>query len=40
MALKLMLPVMTIGFVAVPLPGDDINTDGARLRNTIKDILY
>ena len=28
------------GFLGVPLPGHDINADGARLRNTIKDILY
>ena len=25
------------GFLGVPLPGHDINADGARLRNTIKD---
>ena len=28
------------GFLGVPLPGHDINGDGARLRNTIKDTLY
>ena len=28
------------GFLGVPLPGHDINADGARLRNTIKDTLY
>ena len=28
------------GFLGVPLPGHDINVDGARLRNTIKDTLY
>ena len=28
------------GFLRVPLPGHDINADGARLRNTIKDTLY
>ena len=28
------------GFLRVPLPGHDINADGARLRNIIKDHLY
>lgn len=28
------------GFLGVPLSGHDINADGARLRNTIKDNLY
>ena len=28
------------GFLGVPLPGHDVNADGARLRNIIKDILY
>jgi len=28
------------GFFGVPLPRNDVNADGARLRNVIKDILY
>ena len=28
------------GFPRVPLPGHDINADGPRLRNIIKDNLY
>ena len=27
-------------FLGVPLPGHDVNVDGARLRNTIKGTLY
>lgn len=40
MAPKLMSPIMRMDFSEVPLSGHDINADGARLRNTIKDNLY